>query len=132
MPDERIIIPNNNIDNLQVTLDIIKDAYENYYYIVTQSNSGGRLTAVTLSHSYYEDAFSLVFDEEEYGSKSPYYLKYIGLQLRDRLLQELKFLKEKQRKIFTVSELVNAGVEVSFLDMTDVHSEAKRIKLNQE
>lgn len=116
--------PNNDINQVGI-FDMISDEYNNYYYVTGETVDSGKLTTITLSHSYYEDAFSAILHED---LLKEYKFKHVGVPLQDRLLGSLKHLKEKNRTIFTIQDLVDNGIEVSFLDITKLHPRANPIK----
>ncbi len=87
----------------------------------------GKIKKVTLSHAYYEDAFSEIFYSAPLQDEIPeeYRNKHLGLCLKDRLIASLERLKESNRKIFTIHELIANGTEVSTMKLTETHPRAK-------
>jgi hypothetical protein len=50
-----------------------------------------------------------------------YEFKHIGAFLQDSINGHIRLVKDKNRKIFSVGDLVEAGIEVSFVDQTAPH-----------
>ncbi|MEH6888497.1 hypothetical protein V7024_01855 [Bacillus sp. JJ864] len=112
---------NNDINEISFALDIISDEYSNYYYVLGTTVEHGKLTEVKISHSYYEDSFSEVLHDK---IEDKYKFKHIGHILRDRLLRKLELVKERNRKIFTIQELLANGIKVNVMKPTQMHPRA--------
>lgn len=111
--------PNNNIHNILFMKDIITDEYGNYYDIVSRTTKGEKVTEVILSHVYYEMGFSRLFTSElDSGYKE---FDYIGKPIRDTLKSHIKDLNSSGRKIFTIQELIENGIDVKIRDITKKH-----------
>lgn len=117
-------LANDNIHELRPLFDVITDEYGNYYEIVRLATKGDKLTEVTLSHMYFEKAFSRVFitpDVEEYK------YQHIGAYLQDVVNGHIESVKKKNRKMFSVQDLLDNGVEVSFMNQTVRHPRSNPI-----
>lgn len=117
-------LANENIHELKPLFDVITDEYGNYYEIVRQTNQGDQLKKVTLSNMYFEKAFSRVFitpDIEEYKHQ------HIGAFLQDLVNGHIEDVKRKNRKMFSVQDLLDNGIEVSFMDQTVRHPRSNPI-----
>ncbi|HDR8129190.1 TPA: hypothetical protein QCZ07_005343 [Bacillus cereus] len=119
--------PNENINDIRGLIDLVTDEYGNYYYPVTTKVGEGKLLEVTLSHAYYEDAFSEIFFSGVLQDEIPeeYRNKHIGLCLQDRLTSSLERLEKSKRRIFTIQELLANGTKVSTMKLTETHPRAK-------
>ncbi|HFK1549989.1 TPA: hypothetical protein ACGXMZ_006003 [Bacillus albus] len=119
--------PNEDINNILGLIDLITDEYGNYYYPVKLTTGDGKLKKVTLSHAYYEDAFSEIFYSGILQDEIPkeYRNKHLGFCLKDRLVSVLERLKKDNRKIFTIHELIANGTEVSTMKLTETHPRSK-------
>lgn len=115
---------NDNINNLQGLTDLVIDEYHNYYIVLRTRTSGGKLLEISLSNFYYDDSYAIIteFDDE---TKNKYKYKHVGHILTDRLNGTLKILKDDNRKIFTVQDLLNNQIKVAFSNQTVPHPRSK-------
>lgn len=125
MSNEHLV--NENINELRGMLDLIVDEYGNYYKVVGTTEKGGKLEHIKLSHYYFEFAFSRLLTEDSEDLQK-YKYKHIGCFIQDGLINHLKNLESKKRKIFTVKELLENGVVVQFMDLTERHPRSLPIK----
>jgi len=122
--DKRSAIGANiDINQVEFYIDLISDERKNYYYVVGTKIEYGQLTKVTLSHAYYEDAFSEIF---YFDIPEEYKCKHLGVPIQNRLLNQLQFLKKSNRAIFTVRDLIENGTQIEYLDITELHGRAKQ------
>ncbi|MCR1991406.1 hypothetical protein NSA31_06360 [Bacillus subtilis] len=110
---------NNDINQIQRFIDLIRDEYGNYYYATELTTQGGKLIKVRLSHTYFEDSFSTTYFREH--DENPEEFKFIGETLRDGLVGAIKRLEDSNRKIFSIQDLIDNGIQVSTLNLTKIH-----------
>ncbi|HHT7203901.1 hypothetical protein [Bacillus cereus] len=125
--NEQNDLANTDINDIRALMDLFTDEYGNYYYAPRTKKGEGKLLEVTLSHAYYEDAFSILSFAEPLQDEleEEYRNKHVGHRLTDRLNNMIEILKTKERKIFTIQDLINNGTEVSFMDITKTHPRGK-------
>lgn len=114
---------NNDINQIQGFIDLIRDEYGNYYYVTELTTQGGKIIKVRLSHTYFEDSFSTTYFRED--DENPEEFKFIGETLRDGLVGAIKRLEDSNRKIFSIQDLIDNGIQVSTLNLTEIHPREK-------
>lgn len=114
---------NNDINQIKRFIDLIEDEYGNYYYATELTTQGGKIIKVVLSHTYLEDSFSTTYFREH--DENPEEFKFIGETLRDGLVGAIRRLKESNRKIFSIQDLIDNGIQVSTLKLTATHPREK-------
>lgn len=120
-------LANDNINEIRPLMDLFTDEYGNYYYAPRIKTGEGKLLEVTLSHAYYEDSFSVISFAEPLQNEleEKYRNKHIGHQLKDRLNSTIQNLKNKERVIFTIKDLIENGTKVTFANITETHPRGK-------
>jgi hypothetical protein len=108
--------PNDDVNNVQGTVDLIVDEYGNYYTIYKTTHRDGKLIKVLLVHILYFHAFASVFLNEEIKTKYQY--SHLGEYLLDRINAHISSTKKNGRKIFTIQELIDNGTDIEFWDIT--------------
>ncbi|USK35104.1 hypothetical protein LIT25_07180 [Bacillus sp. F19] len=104
--------------------DLVTDEYGNFYTIHGTTDTNGKLVEIRLYNSYFDAAFSVLPD-----SLLPEYKhKHVGVALQDRVLNRLKTMENKGRKLYSVQELTDYGVKVTFWDLTKPHPRSQPIK----
>lgn len=116
MANEHLV--NNDINGLRPLIDLITDEYGNHYEVVSVTNKGDKVTEVTLSHIYFEKAFSRGFFEDDLKE---YKNKHIGAFLQDVVNNHIEQNEKKHRKIFSIRDLIENEIKVSFLNQTVPH-----------
>ncbi|WYU50350.1 hypothetical protein MHH67_13285 [Bacillus sp. FSL K6-0047] len=101
---------NSDIQSIHPEMDIVKDNLGNFYYVVGASSKNNMLTDVKLEHCYHRDA-----SVRTPGQKEPIDIKE---HLVDRLQDSLTQIDRASRKLFTVDDLLKAGINVSFVPLT--------------
>lgn len=115
-------LANENIHEIRNLLDLIVDEYGNYYEIVSTTTTGSRLVEVTLSNIYFEKSFQRLFVNEDVKS---YGHQHIGAYLQDLVNNSIKYVQDRNRKIFSIQDLIDHEIKVSFLDQTVRHPRSK-------
>ncbi|WP_430788564.1 hypothetical protein VBD025_01300 [Virgibacillus flavescens] len=108
--------PNDDINYLRIHTDVVKDDLGNYYTANRSKHEGDKLLSVNLAHFYYEVAFTSIFTEELIEE---YQHKLLGDVIREMLLERIEEMNSNGRMIFTVQELLDNDIEVTFKEVTE-------------
>ncbi|TCN25470.1 hypothetical protein [Mesobacillus foraminis] len=114
---------NQDVNNIQGLIDLVTDEYGNYYTPYKTTNQGSKLTEVVLCHALYDNAFSMVFLQDEW--KEVYKFSHLGEPLVDTLNAHIASLNESGRVIFSVKKLIENGTQVSFYKITSYKTQNK-------
>lgn len=106
-------------ENAIETYDVITDERNNFYQPAKITTGGGKLLKLQVSNIYYETAFETMFFQVIESKE--YQHKHIGSYLQDTVDQKVERMNSLGKKIYTLEEIFNAGVELSFSDPFTPH-----------